>query len=59
MRRSISNIHSTRRVEPSAELVSSWGKLHPDNLPLIEIAKHRDEASELVNEVTFDDGPSS
>ncbi|WP_321499388.1 Fe(3+) ABC transporter substrate-binding protein [Breoghania sp.] len=45
-------------VQPS-ELVSSWGKLHPDSLPLIEIARHRQEASELVDEVAFDDGPSS
>ncbi|MEI2386315.1 Fe(3+) ABC transporter substrate-binding protein [Breoghania sp. JC706] len=45
-------------VAPS-ELVGSWGKLHPDSLPLIEIAKHRREASELVDEVAFDDGPSS
>ena len=45
-------------VAPS-DLVRSWGTLHPDSLPLIEIAKHRREASELVDEVAFDDGPSS
>jgi len=46
------------KVEPS-EVVAAWGTLKPDNLPLEEIAKHRKKASELVDKVNFDAGPSS
>lgn len=45
-------------VAPS-ERVASWGTLKADTLPLIEIAKHRKTASELVDKVGFNDGPSS
>src|SRR5262245_63638676 len=45
-------------VEPS-EIVKSWGKLKPDALPLENIAKYRKKASELVDKVNFDGGPSS
>ena len=45
-------------VEPS-EIVKSWGKLKPDSLPLENIAKYRKKASELVDKVNFDAGPSS
>ena len=45
-------------VEPSA-IVRSWGKLKPDTLPLENIAKYRKKASELVDKVNFDAGPSS
>jgi iron(III) transport system substrate-binding protein len=45
-------------VAPS-EIVESWGKLNADTLPLENIAKHRKRASELVNKVNFDAGPSS
>lgn len=43
-------------VAPS-ELVASWGALNADQTPLSEIAAHRAEASALVDEVKFDDGP--
>jgi iron(III) transport system substrate-binding protein len=46
------------KVEPS-EIVKSWGKLKPDALPLDNIAKYRKRASELVDKVNFDAGPSS
>lgn len=46
------------KVEPS-EIVKSWGKLKPDALPLDNIAKYRKKASELVDKVNFDAGPSS
>lgn len=42
-----------------SEMVRSFGELKPDTLPLAEIADHRKEASELVDRVGFDDGPSS
>lgn len=45
-------------VEPSA-IVKSWGKLKPDPLPLENIGKYRKKASELVDKVNFDAGPSS
>ena len=45
-------------IAPS-ELVQSWGTLKPDALPLEEIAKLRRQASELVDKVGFDNGPSS
>jgi iron(III) transport system substrate-binding protein len=46
------------KVQPS-EIVQSWGKLKPDPLPLENIAKYRKKASELVDKVNFDAGPSS
>jgi iron(III) transport system substrate-binding protein len=46
------------KVAPS-EIVQSWGKLKPDPLPLENIAKYRKKASELVDKVNFDAGPSS
>jgi iron(III) transport system substrate-binding protein len=45
-------------VQPS-EIVQSWGTLKPDPLPLENIAKYRKKASELVDKVNFDAGPSS
>lgn len=46
------------KVEPSAT-VKSWGTLKADSLPLTEISKHRKQASEIVDKVNFDAGPSS
>ena len=46
------------KVEPS-DIVKSWGRLKPDALPLENIAKYRKKASELVDKVQFDAGPSS
>jgi iron(III) transport system substrate-binding protein len=43
----------------TSEVVKSWGELKADTLPLAEIGKHRKRASELVDEVGFDQGPSS
>lgn len=47
-------------VKPGArisEIVASFGEIRPDSLPLAEIAKHRKEASILVDKVGYDDGP--
>lgn len=44
---------------PVSELVASWGELKADPMPLSEIAKLRKKASELVDEVAFNEGPSS
>lgn len=43
----------------SDEVVSSWGKLTPDSLPLSDIAKLRKAASEMVDRVGFDEGPDA
>ncbi len=44
---------------PASDIVKSWGTLKADPLPLENIAKHRKRASELVDKVNFDAGPSS
>ena len=40
-------------------MVKSFGELKADTLPLAEIAKNRKAASEMVDRVGLDDGPSS
>lgn len=45
-------------VEPS-DIVKSFGEIHPDKLPLETIVKHYKLASEMVDEVYFDDGPKN
>jgi iron(III) transport system substrate-binding protein len=45
-------------VEPS-EIVQGFGELNADTLPLTEIAKHRKAASEMVDRVGLNEGPSS
>jgi iron(III) transport system substrate-binding protein len=49
---------ATPGIEPS-ETVSGFGELNADTLPLAEIASHRKAASEMVDRVGVDDGPSS
>lgn len=44
---------------PISDMVTSLGELHADSLSLTEIAHNRRRASEIVDEVGFDDGPSS
>ncbi len=44
---------------PASELVQSWGTFKVDPISLEEIAGLRKKASELVDKVGFDDGPSS
>lgn len=45
-------------AEPS-EIVKSFGAIKPDALPLVDIAKNRKAASELVDKVGFNDGPTN
>ncbi|MEZ5775082.1 MAG: Fe(3+) ABC transporter substrate-binding protein [Hyphomicrobiaceae bacterium] len=56
---SVNNEYPIDDANPPSEPVASWGTLKPDPLPLAEIADHRKEASELVDEVGFDEGPGS
>ena len=44
---------------PWSPLVKSWGDFRPDPISLNEIAALRKKASELVDKVGFDEGPSS
>jgi len=44
---------------PWSPLVKSWGEFKPDPISLDDIAALRKTASELVDKVGFDDGPSS
>ncbi len=44
---------------PVSDMVTSFGAFHADSLSLAEIARNRRRASEIVDEVGFDDGPSS
>ncbi|MBO6718165.1 MAG: Fe(3+) ABC transporter substrate-binding protein [Rhizobiaceae bacterium] len=49
-------------VGPGAEasdIVKGFGEINPDTLPLEEIAANRKTASELVDKVGYNDGPSS
>ncbi|HEX7074652.1 MAG TPA: Fe(3+) ABC transporter substrate-binding protein [Hyphomicrobiaceae bacterium] len=49
-------------ISPEAKpskIVQSWGALKPDTLPIETIASLRKKASELVDKVDFDAGPSS
>jgi len=39
---------------PTSELVNSWGDFKADALPLAEVAKHRQAAQALMDEVKFD-----
>ncbi|MEO6012111.1 MAG: extracellular solute-binding protein [Devosia sp.] len=43
----------------ASDLVLSWGALKADPTPLSTIATHRAEASQLVDELKFDDGPQN
>jgi iron(III) transport system substrate-binding protein len=45
-------------TEPS-DIVKGFGEIKPDTLPLEDIAANRKTASELVDKVGFDAGPSS
>lgn len=45
-------------AEPS-EVVKSFGTINPDKLPLIEIANNWKAASEMIDKVGLNDGPSN
>jgi iron(III) transport system substrate-binding protein len=40
-------------------LIQNLGALQPDGTSLVDIAKYRSKASELIDKVAFDDGPAS
>jgi iron(III) transport system substrate-binding protein len=55
----INNEYPVRVGVPWSPLVQSWGAFKADPISLNEIAALRKKASELVDKVGFDDGPSS
>jgi iron(III) transport system substrate-binding protein len=55
----LNNEYPLKSGVATSAVVSSWGKLKADDLSLAEIGKLRKRASELVDEVGFDQGPSS
>lgn len=55
----VNNEYPVRDGVPWSELVQSWGTFKADPISLNEIATFRKTASELVDKVGFDDGPSS
>ena len=53
------NEYPVRNDVAPSDLVKSWGDLKSDKMPLDTWAKLRKRASELVDKVGFDNGPSS
>jgi iron(III) transport system substrate-binding protein len=55
----VNNEYPVKEGVPWSKLVQSWGPFKPDPISLNEIAALRKKASELVDKVGFDEGPSS
>jgi iron(III) transport system substrate-binding protein len=55
----VNNEYPVKEGVPWSKLVQSWGTFKPDPISLNEVAALRKKASELVDKVGFDDGPSS
>ena len=55
----VNNEYPVKEGVPWSTLVQSWGDFKPDPISLNEVAGLRKKASELVDKVGFDDGPSS
>ena len=55
----VNNEYPVKEGVPWSPLVQSWGSFKSDPISLNEVAAQRKKASELVDKVGFDDGPSS
>ena len=55
----VNNEYPVKEGIPWSPLVKSWGDFKPDPISLNEIAALRKRASELIDKVGFDDGPST
>lgn len=55
----VNNEYPVKDGIPWSPLVTSWGSFKPDPISLNDIAALRKKASELVDKVGFDEGPSS
>jgi len=56
---SVNHEYPVKDGVPWSDLVKSWGDFKADSISLEEVAKYRKRASELVDEVGFNDGPGS
>lgn len=55
----VNNEYPVKEGVPAGKVAASFGKFKPDSLPVADIAKLRKKASELVDKVGYDNGPSS
>jgi iron(III) transport system substrate-binding protein len=55
----VNNEYPVKEGVPWSPLVQSWGSFKSDPISLNDVAALRKKASELVDKVGFDDGPSS
>jgi iron(III) transport system substrate-binding protein len=55
----VNNEYPVKEGVPWSKLVESWGTFKSDPISLNEIAAQRKTASEMVDKVGFDEGPSS
>ena len=55
----VNHEYPVKQGVPSSDLVKSWGELKPDSLSLEQVASLRKKASEMIDKVAFNDGPSS
>jgi iron(III) transport system substrate-binding protein len=55
----VNNEYPVKEGVPWSALVQSWGNFKADPISLNEVAALRKKASELIDKVGFDDGPSS
>ena len=55
----VNNEYPVKEGIPWSALVQSWGNFKADPISLNKIAALRKKASELVDKIAFDDGPSS
>ena len=55
----VNNEYPVRDDVAWSDLVKSWGEFKADPITLDEVAGYRKKASELVDKVGFDEGPSS
>jgi ABC-type Fe3+ transport system substrate-binding protein len=55
----VNNEYPVKEGVPWSPLVKSWGNFKPDPISFNDIAALRKKASELIDKVGFDDGPST
>jgi len=55
----MNNEYPVKEGVPWSPLIKSWGDFKPDPISLNVIAALRKKASELIDKVGFDDGPST
>jgi iron(III) transport system substrate-binding protein len=56
---SANNEYPVRPGVPPSDIVKSWGDLKPDTLAVDKVTANRKRASEIMDKVGFDAGPSS